>query len=133
MAGNVQAQDAAPLRAMVDFACLDDECKAAVSLNLMDIEAASDRVSCPQCHREYRFEPAFIAKLQRLRKLVMTVQECADILGDVNVAITTPVGEVKVPYWLLLTRLNTMITLDLGGKKVEFNFRVEPLNKQTFR
>ena len=61
------------------------------------------------------------------------MQEAADLLGDVNVAVTTSQGEIKIPYWLMLTRLNTIITLDLGGKKVDFNFRVEPLNQQTFR
>ena len=122
-----------PMRAMVDFACIDDECKAAVAFNLMDLEQGKGRVVCPQCHREYQFEPAFLEKLERLRRLILTVQDAADILGDVNVAITTPAGEVKVPYWLMLTRLNTLVTVDIGGRKVEFNFRVEPLNQQTFR
>lgn len=122
-----------PLRAMVDFACIDEECKAAVAFNLMELEQARGRVVCPQCHREYQFEPEFMVKLERLRGLILTVQGAADILGDVNVAITTPAGEVKVPYWLMLTRLNTLVTVDIGGRKVEFNFRVEPLNQQTFR
>ena len=130
MAGEAEA---APMRAMADFACIDDECKAAVAFNLMDLEQGKGRVVCPQCHREYQFEPEFLAKLERLRRLILTVQDAADILGDVNVAITTPAGEVRVPYWLMLTRLNTLITVDIGGRKVEFNFRVEPLNKQTFR
>lgn len=127
------ATEPTPLRAMVDFACIDDECKAAVAFNLMERQEGKGRVVCPQCHREYELDAAFLDKLQRLRKLILTVQEAADILGDVNVAITTPAGEVRVPYWLMLTRLNTIITVELGGKKVDFNFRVEPLNRQTFR
>jgi len=130
MAGDTEVT---PMRAMADFACIDDECKAAVSFNLMDLQEGKGRVVCPQCHREYQFAPEFLAKLERLRRLILTVQDAADILGDVNVAITTPAGEVKVPYWLMLTRLNTLITVDIGGRKVEFNFRVEPLNRQTFR
>jgi hypothetical protein len=118
---------------MIDFACIDDECKAAVVFNLMDLREAKGCASCPQCHREYQFDATFLDKLQRLRKLIVTVQEAADILGDVNVAITTPAGEVRVPYWLMLTRLNTIVTMELGGRKVEFNFRVEPLNRETFR
>lgn len=121
------------MRAEVDFACMDEECKAAVTFNLLDLDRSKGRVICPQCHREYVFDEAFLAKLMRLRKLVMTVHESADILGDVNVAISTPAGEVKIPYWLMLTRLNTCITLDVAGRKVEFNFRVEPLNNGSFR
>ena len=132
MAGTTD-QEAAPMRAMVDFACLDDDCKAAVFFNLMEVKGAGDPVICAQCHREYHLDASFLGKLQRLRKLVLTVQEAADLLGDVNVAVTTPQGEVKIPYWLMLTRLNTIITLDWGGRKVDFNFRVEPLNQQTFR
>lgn len=118
---------------MVDFACLDDECKAPVTFNLLEQDKGKGRVTCAQCHREYLFDPEFIGKLERLRRLVLTVQDSADILGDVNVSITTPAGEMKVPYWLMLTRLNTCITLDVGGRKVEFNFRVEPLNNATFK
>lgn len=121
------------MRAMVDFSCLDDECKAAVSFNLMEVEAGGGRIVCGQCRREYHLDAAFLGKLQRLRKLILTVQESADLLGDVNVAVTTPQGETKIPYWLMLTRLNTIITLELGGRKVDFNFRVEPLNQQMFR
>ena len=122
-----------PMRAMVDFACLDEDCKAAVAFNIMELKDKEGRVLCPQCHREYRFEPEFLSKLERLRRLILTVQESADILGEVNVAVTTPAGEVKVPYWLLLTRLNTLITLEVAGRKVDFNFRIEPLNGASFR
>ena len=122
------------MQALVDFACLDEECKASIAFNLMDLQAAKGSVVCPSCHREYQFEAEFLSKLERLRKLVLTVQEAADILGDVNVAITTPAGEVKIPYWLMLTRLNTIITLAVGETKVDFHFRVEPLNNvKTFR
>ena len=131
--GDEAKQAPAEMRAMVDFACLDDECKASVTFNLMDNQGEPDRIVCPRCHREYHLDAAFLDKLRRLRKLILTVQESADLLGDVNVAVTTPQGEVKIPYWLMLTRLNTIITLDLGGRKVDFNFRVEPLNQQTFR
>jgi hypothetical protein len=131
--GEAANQGGVPMRAGVDFTCLDDDCKAAVSFNLMEVKGEGDRIVCPQCRREYHLDTAFLGKLQRLRKLVLTVQEAADLLGDVNVAVTTPQGEVKVPYWLMLTRLNTIITLELGGKTVDFNFRVEPLNRETFR
>ena len=118
---------------MVDFSCLDDECKAAVSFNLMEVQEGAGHMVCAQCRRAYHLDAVFLGKLQRLRKLILTVQESADLLGAVNVAVTTPQGEVKIPYWLMLTRLNTVITLDLGGQMVDFNFRIEPLNQQTFR
>ena len=122
------------LCATVDFVCLDGECKAVIAFNLMDLEAAHGQVTCPQCRRGYAFDKPFIDKLRRLRNLIAAVRQAEDLLGDVNVAVTTPVGEVKVPYWLLLTRLNTLVSLDVGGQTVDFHFRIEPLNeKQSIR
>ena len=123
-----QHQDA-ELQAVVDFVCLDSDCNGVVQFNVMELENSKGRVSCPSCHRGYKFDKAFRSKLQRLRTLIFAVREAEDILGDVNVAVTTPTGEVKIPYRLLLTRLNTSITLDMAGEQVDFNFRVEPLNR----
>ena len=91
-------------------------------------------MKCPHCHRQYSFEDGeFIGKLEKLRNLLVAVKEAEDILGDVNVGVNTVAGDVKIPYRLLLTRMNTMITLDVGGRKIDFNFRVEPLNSGDFR
>ena len=75
----------------------------------------------------------FLEKLEKLRRLLLAVKDAEDILGDVNVGVTTLNGEVKIPYRLLLTRLNTMITIDVGGQQVDFHFRVEPLDNGSFR
>jgi len=118
----------------VDFVCLDSECKAVVAFNLMDLEASHGEVTCPGCRRGYAFDKVFLDKLRRLRNLIAAVREAQDLLGEVNVAVTTPMGEVKIPYWLLMTRLNTLVSLDVGGQTVDFHFRIEPLNeKQSIR
>jgi len=119
--------------ALVDFVCLDDECGSTVRFNLMELIRDKGRVACEVCHREYRFKTDFVEKLKRLRELILAVTAAEDILGDAKVAVTTPAGEVKVPYRLLLTRLNTLISLDVGGRRVDFNFRVEPLNQASFK
>jgi len=121
------------MRAALDFACIDPDCQAAVQCNVMALEAADGRVTCPQCRREYVFESDFRAKFLRLRSLILALREAEDILGDASVAVTTPAGEVKIPYRLLLTRLNTIITLEIEGKKIDFHFRVEPLRESSFR
>jgi len=122
-----------PMHAMVDFACLDNDCGTAVCFNVMDLEQSKGRVSCPECHREYHFDQTFLDKLKRFRKLILALQQAEDILGEANVAVTTSTGEVKIPYRLLLTRLNTLISLNVGDSKIDFNFRVEPLGDATFR
>jgi hypothetical protein len=129
--GNSQEQ--MQLRAAVDFVCLDDDCDSIIKFNVMDLEGSKGRITCPECRREYHFSRAFLDKLQRLRTLIMAVRGAEDMLGDINVAVTTPMGEVKVPYRLLLTRLNTIISLDVDGRRIDFNFRIEPLNEQSIR
>ena len=122
-------EDSAPqMRANIDFACLDEECRGEVRFNVMDLRKSKGSVSCPTCHREYKFDTEFVGKLERLRRLILAVKDAEDILGDISVAVTTMAGEVKVPYRLLLTRLNTIISLEIAGKKVDFNFRVESRN-----
>ena len=128
-----QTPDEHPMQALVDFTCVDEDCHATVQFDLMGLEESKGRISCSECHRQYRFDRAFIGKLERFRRLILALQEAEDILGDASIAVSTPMGEVKVPYRLLLTRLNTIISLDMGDRKVDFNFRVEPINNGSFR
>lgn len=114
-------------RAHIDFVCLDHECGETIQFDLMELEETRGRVSCPTCHRLYQFDAKFLDKLRRFKALMVAIREAEDMLGDVNVGITTPMGEERIPYRLLLTRLNTTITLDVGGRTVDFRFRVEPI------
>jgi hypothetical protein len=121
------------LTAKVDFDCLEEGCNTTIQFNLMALAQNQGQVACPNCHRPYQFDRAFLKQLEKLRALVFAVRDAQDILGSCNIAITTPAGEVKIPYQLLLTRLNTMVTLNVGGHQMDFNFRVEPLQDGTFR
>jgi len=124
---NIQA------KAQVDFECLEESCKGIVKFNLVDVAKKSFNVSCPACRKLYAFDNDLREKLNKLLKLIMSVREAESILGDCNVSVNVPGGEVKIPYALLLTRLNTMITLNVGGKKVDFHLWVEPSSPDTFR
>ncbi len=119
--------------AKIDFDCLEADCGQTIQFNLMGLKKNKGVVTCPHCHRPYEFDRAFLGKLEKLRTMVQAVKDAEDILGNCNVAITTPAGEVKIPYQLLLTRLNTLISLDVGDRKIDFNFRIEPFNDTTFR
>ena len=121
------------LQAKVDFACLDEECRSTITFNVMDLCESNGKIACPECHRLYHFDTTFRDKLKRLRTLILSVQEAEDILGDACIAVTTATDEVKIPYRLLLTRLNSIITLNVGGQDVTFHFRIEPLNNGTFK
>lgn len=124
---NIQA------KAQVDFECLEESCKGIVKFNLVDVAKKNFNVSCPACRKLYAFDNDLREKLNKMLKLIMAVREAESILGDCNVSVNVPGGEVKIPYALLLTRLNTMITLNVGGKKVDFHLWVEPASPDTFR
>lgn len=121
------------MKAVIDFDCLDKDCGQTISFNLMSLTADKGLLSCPACHRPYQFDRAFLRQLEKLRTLILAVQDAEDILDATTVSVNTPAGEVKIPYRLLLTRLNTLISLEVSGRKIDFNFRIEPLAPETFR
>ena len=119
--------------AEVDFECFNDECGGVIAFNLTDALDNEFQGICKECHKSYAFDVDLKEKLTKLSDLIIAVRKAEDILGNCNVAVTVPGQTVKVPYSLLLTRLNTMITLKLGDKDVDFHFRVEPSSPETFR
>ncbi|OGV55983.1 MAG: hypothetical protein A2017_07915 [Lentisphaerae bacterium GWF2_44_16] len=127
MAENIKA------KAQVDFKCMSEKCDGIIKFNLMDVSKENLQVICPKCHSSYDFDEELRGNMNKLKKLILAVREAEHILGDCNVSVNVPGGEVKVPYALLLTRLNTMITLEVGGKKVDFHLWVEPSSPDTFR
>jgi len=120
-------------KAQIDFECGQNGCGGIVKFNLIDVAQKNIQVVCEKCHASYEFDDELREKFNKLRKLILAVRESESILGDCNVSVTVPGGEVKIPYALLLTRLNTMITLNVGNKKVDFHLWVEPSSPETFR
>lgn len=120
-------------RAQIDFKCFVDDCHGVVKFNLADIGKRDFQAVCPVCHRAYALEPELRDKLKRMLELINALRSSEDILGDSVVSVNVAGGEVRIPYALLLTRLNTLITLELDGKKVDFHLWVEPSSPDTFR
>ena len=122
-------------KAQIDFHCLDSEnCDGVVKFNLAEICDAEFQAVCPKCHRAYEFDDALRDKLTRMLNLVAAIRDAEDILGDSSVAVTVAgAREVKIPYALLLTRLNTLLTLNFGEKKVDFHLWIEPSSPETVR
>ena len=120
-------------RAQIDFKCFVDDCHGVVKFNLADIGKRDFQAVCPVCHRAYALEPELRDKLKRMLELINALRSSEDILGDSVVSVNVAGGEVRIPYALLLTRLNTLITLELDGKKVDFHLWVEPSSPDMFR
>lgn len=121
------------IKADVDFDCIEADCGRLLQFNLMDAAGADFELACPDCRRAYQFDSALREKLRKLRDMILAIREAESILGDCTVGVTVPGGTVKIPYALLLTRLNTILSLNIGDRKVDFHFRVEPSSPDTFR
>jgi len=120
-------------RAGIDFQCLNKDCRSGVKLSLAEIGDPEFQAVCPRCKATYELDDTLRDRLLRMLDLVQTIRRCEDILGDASVAVATADDEVRVPYALLLTRLNTMISLEMGGEKVNFHLWIEPASPETFR
>lgn len=113
----------------IEFNCLEEKCGKPVLFKLQEMEKGPS-IQCPNCRKEYNFNGNFIGKLKKFDNLISAVRDAKEILGDTNVAVNFKNHDIRIPYRLLLTRMNTLLTLSIGNKKVEFKFRVEPLRDE---
>ena len=111
----------------IEFKCTG--CGSKISFSILKMEH-DEVLTCNECSKKYFFNEKFLDQIVRFEKLLEAVHNVRDMLDTTNVAIAFGDEEVKIPYRLLLTRLNTMLTLKMDGKETIFRFRVEPLNLQ---
>jgi len=111
----------------IEFKCTG--CGSNISFSILNMEH-DEVLACGECNKKYFFNEKFLDQIVRFEKLLEAVHNVRDMLDTTNVAIAFGDEEVKIPYRLLLTRLNTMLTLKIDGKETTFRFRVEPLNLQ---
>lgn len=117
----------------LDFCCLSENCDGVIKFGLNDIVSPDFQAVCPVCHRAYELDDVLKDKLKRMMELISAIRNSEDILGDSVVSVNVAGGEVRIPYALLLTRLNTLISLEIGGNKTDFHLWVEPSSPSTFR
>ena len=120
-------------KVQIDFHCLEEGCGEVVKFNLSEIVSKDFQAVCSKCHKAYQLDAALRDKLARMLDLIHAIRRSEDILGDAMVSVNVAGGEVRIPYALLLTRLNTLITLEFGDRKVDFHLWVEPSSPDTFR
>lgn len=110
----------------LEFICLGKECRKVIPFSVLKIEKGQT-ITCPNCGKKYVFEKNLIDKVKKFERLILAVRESEDILGNTNVGINVDGHQLKIPYRLLLTRMNTLLTLNIGDQEFTFKFRVEPL------
>jgi len=115
------------VRDLVTFQLECIECKNSVDFSPLELDAASQLVSCKECNKKYAFGDGTLKRqLKKFAALCLQIQDSQEILGDASVAVTVGEKEVQVPYKLLLTRLKSVLNLKIGDKRTTVVFRVEP-------
>lgn len=119
-----------PQKHQLEFHC--QQCKHPISLPIFKFEpelaAQPWMISCSQCQKRYLFQDETLKRqLKKFAALCRQLQESEEILGQTAVGIDVGEHHVKVPYKLLLTRLNSLLELRIGEENFSFVFRVEPL------
>lgn len=110
----------------LQFHCL--ECNEPIVFSVLDREHFSRVVTCAQCQRKYVFEDETLLRhLKQFEALCRQIYASEEILGSTSIAIDVGLHHVKVPFNILLTRLSSVIELNIDGKKLVIAFRVEPL------
>lgn len=105
---------------------MNDQCKQVLSFPVLAVDEHR-QLRCAGCGREYLFNKELRAKFGKFARLVEAVRDAEDILGETNVGLDVQGHSVQVPYRILLTRMNTLLTLDIGGSTFHFRMRIEPL------
>lgn len=110
----------------LQFHC--QECDTPILFSVLDRVHFSKVVSCNGCGQKYAFDDETLLRhLTQFEALCHQIYVSEEILGSCGIAIDVGDHHVKVPFNILLTRLSSVIELNIHGKKLDIFFRVEPL------
>jgi hypothetical protein len=65
--------------------------------------------------------------MKKFEALCRQICDSEEILGNAHVGVDCGEHRVKIPYKLLLTRLNSCLDLKLGDQSLSIMFRIEPI------
>jgi hypothetical protein len=111
---------------LLEFNCLC--CKQPVSFSVFHLNQSEAPVNCDHCPKKYAFTDETLKRqLKKFAALCMQLIESEEILGSAAIGIDLHEHHIKIPYKLLLTRLNSSLELKIGDQPVTIVFRIEPL------
>lgn len=109
----------------LEFEC--KECGHGVSFSVLDSESLSKTLTCEKCKKKYLLGPQIVDQLKQFEALCKQIQLSKSIFGQAAIAIDVGPHQVKIPFQLLLTRLSSVLELNVGGENISISFRVDTL------
>lgn len=111
---------------LLQFCC--QSCQNAVQFSVFDLDKCAEGISCSACGLTYDFSDEVLRRqLRKFENLCLQLQNSEEILSNASVGIYMGDREVKIPYKLLLTRLNSTLDLMVGDRPLTITFRIEPV------
>lgn len=111
---------------LLQFNCL--RCKAPLIFSIFDLDSNDGTLHCCDCEKKYILNDETLKRqLSKFANLCQQLVESEEILSQTAVGIDIGDRHVKIPYKLLLTRLNSTLDLKFGQETVSIAFRMEPL------
>lgn len=109
----------------LQFDCVS--CDQQVTFSIFQLDHSQGLTSCDSCKKKYLFDDEDLKRqLKKFEALCRQICESEEILSNTSIGIDVGDQHVKIPYKLLLTRLNSCIDLMVGDQPVSIRFRLEP-------
>lgn len=108
----------------LEFECR--QCQKNIKFSIFDVDQKN--ITCQHCSKKYCFDDeVLIRQLKKFEALCRQIQESEEILGSAYIGVDAGDKSVKIPFKLLLTRLNSKLDLKLDKESLPISFRFEPL------
>lgn len=109
----------------LQFSC--QSCHHPVCFSLFELEQGGWQVRCSQCDVSYDFNEVDLRRqLRKFEALCRQIHESEEILSNTSVGVHIGDREIKIPFKILLSRLNSTLDLMMGDAPIRITFRIEP-------
>ena len=110
---------------ILEFDC--HQCAEAVPFSVFELDKGDCCITCEACSRQYQLSDEVLRRqLKKFTALCRQLIESEEILSTAAVGIDIGEHHVKVPFKILLTRLNPVLDLTIGDQPMSIRFRIEP-------
>ena len=114
-----------PKKSVFQIPCL--HCKHPVSFALFELEKECV-IECSHCKKKYAIgDQTLKRQLAQFARLCREIRASEEILGSSSIAVDVGPHSVKIPFKILLTRLQSTLDLKIGSERVSVVFRTEPV------
>lgn len=111
---------------LLEFNCI--ACNELLSFSVFHLTESNSAIDCKNCKKMYAFTDETLKRqLKKFTALCIQLIDSEEILGNAAVGVDVNGAQVKIPYKLLLTRLNSSLNLKIGDHPISITFRIEPL------